>query len=51
MDGLTLIREARSAGLKLTADGDKLVIRGPRQAEAVAALAAAGLQPTPGWRP
>lgn len=35
MDGLTLIREARNAGLHVAAAGDKLVIRGPRQAEPI----------------
>lgn len=35
MDGLTLIREARAAGLRLAVHGDKLVIRGPRRAESV----------------
>lgn len=36
MDGLSLLAEARAHGLKVRADGDRLVIRGPRQAEAVA---------------
>jgi hypothetical protein len=36
MEGLTLLRDARAAGLSLARDGDKLVIRGPRRAEAVA---------------
>lgn len=36
MDGVTLIREATATGLRLAVDGDKLVIRGPRQAEPVA---------------
>ena len=36
MDGLTLLREARAAGLTVAADGARLCIRGPRQAEAVA---------------
>jgi hypothetical protein len=35
MDGMTLLREARSAGLSVWADGDRLVIRGPRRAEPV----------------
>ncbi len=36
MDGLTLLKEAKSAGLDVLADGDRLVIRGPRSAEAIA---------------
>jgi hypothetical protein len=36
MDGLSLIQEARAAGLSVAAAGDRLVIRGPRQAEPVA---------------
>jgi len=36
MDGLTLLREAKKAGLGVRRDGDQLVIRGPRSAEAVA---------------
>jgi len=38
MDGLTLLRRAHEAGLAVAADGDKLVIRGPRSAEPVARL-------------
>src|SRR6266478_6719489 len=38
MEGLTLLREARAAGLSLARDGDELVIRGPRRAEPVARL-------------
>ena len=38
MDGVTLLRRARSAGLRVVAEGDKLVIRGPRCAEPVALL-------------
>lgn len=38
MDGLILLRRAREAGLAVKTDGDKLVIRGPRRAEAVACL-------------
>jgi hypothetical protein len=38
MEGLTLLREARAAGLSLSRDGDELVIRGPRRAEPVARL-------------
>jgi hypothetical protein len=38
MDGLTLLRRARDAGLNVAADGDKLVIRGPKRAEPVARL-------------
>jgi hypothetical protein len=36
MDGLELLREARAAGLVVLAEGDRLRIRGPRQAEPVA---------------
>lgn len=36
MGTLTLIEEARSAGLKLQAEGDRLVIRGPKSAEPLA---------------
>lgn len=36
MAALKLIEEARSAGLKLRADGDRLVIRGPKSAEPIA---------------
>jgi hypothetical protein len=36
MDGMTLLQEARAAGLAVNVEGDKLVIRGPRRAEAVA---------------
>ena len=36
MGGLNLLAEARSAGLDVQADGDRLVIRGPRAADAVA---------------
>src|SRR5262245_22490124 len=32
MDGLTLLEQARSAGLTVIIQGDKLVIRGPRRA-------------------
>ena len=38
MDGLMLLRRARDAGLAVTAEGDKLVIRGPKRAEPVALL-------------
>jgi hypothetical protein len=38
MEGLTLLREARAAGLSLARDGDELVIRGPKRAEPVARL-------------
>jgi hypothetical protein len=38
MEGLTLLREARAAGLSLARDGDELVIRGPRHAEPVARM-------------
>ena len=36
MDGMSLLAEARASGLEVRADGDRLVVRGPRQAEAVA---------------
>jgi hypothetical protein len=36
MDGLILLAEAWEAGLVVEAEGDKLVIRGPKQAEPVA---------------
>jgi hypothetical protein len=38
MDGLTLLQQARDAGLAVESNGDKLVIRGPRRAEVVARL-------------
>jgi hypothetical protein len=38
MDGLILLNRAREAGLAVEADGNKLVIRGPRRAESVARL-------------
>jgi hypothetical protein len=38
MDGLTLLRRAHDAGLAVAAEGDKLVIRGPKRAEPVALL-------------
>ena len=38
MDGLTLLRQAREAGLAVALDGDRLVIRGPKRAEPVARL-------------
>jgi len=36
MDGLTLLTEAWAAGLSVHADGARLVIRGPKSADAVA---------------
>jgi hypothetical protein len=36
VDGLSLLAEARLAGLSVAAEGDRLVIRGPRKAEVVA---------------
>jgi hypothetical protein len=36
MDCVTLLHEAREAGLEVRADGDRLVVRGPRSAEALA---------------
>jgi hypothetical protein len=38
MDGLILLRRAREAGLAVAAEGNKLVIRGPKRAERVARL-------------
>ena len=38
MDGLILLRRACDAGLAVAAEGDKLVIRGPKRAEAIARL-------------
>jgi hypothetical protein len=38
MDGLTLLRRAHEAGLAVVAEGDRLVIRGPKRAERVAQL-------------
>lgn len=36
MDGVMLLAEARAAGLAVTANGDRLVIEGPRDAEPIA---------------
>ena len=36
MEGLTLLQEAKAAGLTVIADGDKLIVRGPRRLEHVA---------------
>jgi hypothetical protein len=36
MDGMTLLEQARLAGLTVTVQGDKLVIRGPVRAAPVA---------------
>lgn len=36
MDGLTLLRQARQAGLRVGADGDRLVVEGPRRLETMA---------------
>lgn len=36
MDGLRLLTEARAAGLTVRANGNQLLIRGPRRAESVA---------------
>jgi hypothetical protein len=36
MDSMTLLAEARTAGIQVLADGDRLVVRGPRAAEALA---------------
>lgn len=38
MDSLTLLTEAQAAGLTVLADGERLVVRGPRSAEAVARM-------------
>ncbi|NQT12730.1 MAG: hypothetical protein HQ582_08275 [Planctomycetes bacterium] len=37
MDGMMLLAEAHRAGLKVAAEGDKLVVRGPRHLEPLAA--------------
>lgn len=36
MDGVTILREARAAGLEINVDGDRLVVRGPRSAAPLA---------------
>lgn len=36
MDGLTLVAEAERAGLSVSANGNALVVRGPRRAEPLA---------------
>jgi hypothetical protein len=36
MDGLTILREARTAGLEVRVDGDRLIVLGPRSAAALA---------------
>src|SRR5258705_9027278 len=41
MDGVTLLRRAQEAGLRVEAVGSELRIRGPKQAEAVVKLLAA----------
>ena len=33
MDGMSLLREAQAAGLSVSIDGDKLVVRGPKRLE------------------
>ena len=40
MDALIVLRRARDAGLKVEAVGDKLMVRGPKRAEAVVKLLA-----------
>jgi hypothetical protein len=40
MDGLTLLRRAHNAGLRVEAAGNKLLIRGPKRAELVVKLLA-----------
>ena len=59
MGSLTLLDRARAAGLSVTAEGDRLIIRGPRRAEPIACelisrkaevlalLAAPPAEPTP----
>src|SRR2546428_11357962 len=36
MAGMKLLDEARAAGLKVRAEGDRLIVRGPKSAERVA---------------
>jgi hypothetical protein len=36
VDGLMLLRQARQAGLRVGADGDRLVVEGPRRLESMA---------------
>ncbi len=36
MDGLNLLAEAQAAGLRVEAQGERLIVRGPRQAEPLA---------------
>jgi hypothetical protein len=36
MDSLILLDEARAAGLEVTTDGDRLVVRGPKRCESLA---------------
>ena len=36
MDGVMLLREARRAGLSVTTDGSRVLVRGPRRLEPVA---------------
>lgn len=36
MDGLTALARARAAGLAVTADGDRLTVRGPKRLEPLA---------------
>ena len=40
MDALIVLSRARDAGLKVEAVGDKLMVRGPKRAEAVVKLLA-----------
>jgi hypothetical protein len=40
VDGLALLKRARDAGLRVEAAGDKLLIRGPKQAEPIVKLLA-----------
>jgi hypothetical protein len=38
VDSVTLLRQARQAGLRITASGDQLVVQGPRRLEPMARL-------------
>ena len=40
MDALIVLRRARDAGLRVEAAGDKLMVRGPKRADAVVKLLA-----------
>ena len=56
MDAITLLRRAQGVGLRVERAGDKLIVKGPRQAEPVVRLLAehkaevlAALAPIPGF--